>query len=64
MRKLISIVPFKSRQFCEPGVCRYSWSRTICSVMGLKLLQSTGTFLTTIWTVPIPRSAVPAGVAF
>ena len=32
--------------------------------MGLKLLQSTGTFLTTIWTVPMARSAVPAGLAF
>ena len=32
--------------------------------MGLKLLQSTGTFLTTIWTVPMARSAVSAGVAF
>ena len=32
--------------------------------MGLKLLQSTGTFLTTIWTVPMARSAVSAGLAF
>ena len=29
--------------------------------MGLKLLQITGTFLTTIWTVPMARSAVSAG---
>jgi hypothetical protein len=32
--------------------------------MGLKLLQSTGTFLITIWTVPMARSAVPANLAF
>ena len=32
--------------------------------MGLKLLQITGTFLTTIWTVPMARSAVSAGLAF
>ena len=32
--------------------------------MGLKLLQRTGTFLTTIRTVPMARSAVPAGLAF
>ena len=32
--------------------------------MGLKLLQSTGTFLTTIWTLPMARSAVSAGLAF
>ena len=38
--------------------------RTIYSVMGLKLLQITGTFLTTIWTVPMARSAVSANLAF
>ena len=32
--------------------------------MGLKLLQITGTFLTTIWTVPMARSAVSANLAF
>ena len=32
--------------------------------MSLKFLRSTGTFLITIWTVPMARSAVPAGLAF